>query len=221
MGIFIVMIRRLLIVQCLHMKENNEFEKLFISNIAELHSWLKINHHRERSIWLVKNKKDSGLPYISYDEIVDELICFGWVDSLPRKLDATKTMLLISPRNSKSNWSAINKDRVEKLRKANRLEPSGLLTIEKAKSNGTWDFLSDVESLVIPKDLANALDSYDKAEYYFNRFPNSSKRGILEWIKIAKKDETRKKRVEETAIKASKNRKANHPKGRDSGPRDD
>jgi len=203
------------------MKENNEFEKLFISNIVELNGWLKINHHQEKSIWLVRNKKDSGLPYISYDEIVDELICFGWVDSLPRKFDGIKTMLLISPRNPKSNWSSINKDRVEKLRKANRLEPSGQLAIERAKSNGAWDFLSDVERLVIPRDLAKALICYDKADYYFNRFPTSSKRGILEWIKNAKKDETRKKRVEETAIKASMNRKANHPKGRDLGPKDD
>ncbi len=198
----------------------DNLNKIFIESVAELIDWLHINHDNEESVWLIKWKKETGEPFISYNEIVDQLLCYGWVDSLPRKLDDQKTMLLISPRNPKSNWSGVNKKRVARLIKKGMMKPSGMKVITLAKKNGSWSFLNDVEKLIVPDDLASALKRYDKAVYYFNRFPNSSKRGILEWIKNAKKQPTREKRIEETAFKASQNMKANHPKGRDSGPID-
>jgi uncharacterized protein YdeI (YjbR/CyaY-like superfamily) len=100
------------------------------------------------------------------------------------------------------------------------MEASGIKVIETAKKNGAWDFLNDVENLIIPKDLDEALKSNEKARYYFERFPKSSKRGILEWIKNAKQYATRQKRVKETVTKAAENIKANHPMGRNAGPRD-
>jgi uncharacterized protein YdeI (YjbR/CyaY-like superfamily) len=198
----------------------SESEKVFVENVQELRAWLKKNYTRTESVWLVKRKKDFAETFISYDEIVDELICFGWVDSLPRKLDDQRTMLRISPRNPKSNWSGVNKKRVERLSKAGKMEASGLKMIEIAKTNGTWDFLNDVEQLIIPPDLEAAFKTNDKARYYYNRFPDSSKRGILEGIKNAKQASTRKKRIRETIVKAAENIKANHPKGRDAGPKD-
>lgn len=98
------------------------------------------------------------------------------------------------------------------------MKPAGLDLVEHAKKTGTWNFLDEVEKGVIPPDLAQALKSHQKAEYYLNRFPDSSKRGILEWIKSAKRKETREKRINETARKASENIKANHLEGRDAGP---
>ncbi|MEL6670196.1 MAG: YdeI/OmpD-associated family protein, partial [Bacteroidota bacterium] len=172
------------------------------------------------SVWLVKWKKNSGMPYFSYDEMVDELIAFGWVDSLPRKLDERQTMCRISPRNPKSNWSKVNKDRVERLLRKGRMHPAGLALVEQAKENGTWTFLDDVEQLIIPPDLESALSANKQAAFYFERFPKSSKRGILEWIKNAKRAPTRKSRIEETVNKATLNIKANHPKGRDAGPKE-
>jgi len=100
------------------------------------------------------------------------------------------------------------------------MEAPGKRIVEAAKQNGPWDFLNDVENLIIPKDLDEALKSNEKARYYFERFPKSSKRGILEWIKNAKQDTTRQKRVQETVTKAAENIKANHPEGRNVGPRD-
>lgn len=195
-------------------------EKILIESPTQLRLWLKENHTQTESFWLVKWKKGTGKPFISYDEIVDELMCFGWVDSLPRKLDEEKTMLRISPRNPKSNWSGVNKKRVARLLKAGKMEASGLALVEIGKQNGTWNFLDDVEQLIIPPDLATALEKVEKAAYYFDRFPPSSKRGILEWIKSAKQPATREKRIQETAAKAGKNIKANHPKGRDAGPKE-
>lgn len=168
---------------------------------------------------MVKWKKESRKPYVAYSDIVDQLLCFGWVDSLPRKLDSEKSMLLISPRKPKSNWSGVNKKKVERLMKSGQMAPAGIKMVEIAKQNGTWNTLDEVEQLLVPDDLTKAFAKYTKAEFYFNRFPPSSKRGILEWIQNAKQETTRTKRIEETAQKASQNIKANFPKGRDAGPK--
>lgn len=192
--------------------------KVFVENGSELRAWLEAYHDKEQSVWLVKWKKTAGQSFISYEEIVQELLCFGWVDSLARKLDAEKTMLLISPRSPKSNWSASNKDRIKRLMAEGRMAAAGLKSVEVAKENGRWNFLDEVEALIVPPDLEEALAVYPKASYYYQRFPDSSKRGILEWIKNAKRPETRAKRIRETAEKAAVNLKANHPEGRNFGP---
>jgi len=199
----------------------SEVDKLFVQDVSELRDWLEENYAQNESVWLVKWKKDFGKTYISYDEIVDELLCFGWVDSLPRKLDDKRTMLRISPRNPRSSWSKVNKERVMRLINAGKMQLPGLKMVEIAKSNGAWDFLNDVEDLIIPPDLEEALKKNGNAKYFYERFPNSSKRGILEWIKNAKQESTRRKRILETVSKAAKNIKANHPKGRDAGPKDE
>lgn len=195
-----------------------ECDKIFIESIEDLRKWLSTNYASKRSVWIVTWKKGSGHPYISYDEVVDQCLCFGWIDSLPKKLDSERTMLRISPRNPKSNWSKLNKERVDKLIKAGWMEPNGIAMVELAKRTGTWNFLDDVENLELPEDLEAEFENHPNSKQMFQRFPPSSQRGILEWIKTAKKDSTRKKRIIETAIKASQNIKANHPKGRDAGP---
>ena len=199
---------------------SKQLEQITVKSSAELRSWLAQHHASSGSVWLVTWKKDSGHPYLSYDEIVDQCLCFGWVDSLPRKLDEQRTMLRISPRNPKSNWSQTNKERISQLMEAGLMEPSGMALVEQAKKSGTWYFLDNVERLEMPDDLRREFDEYPGSRRLFDRFPNSSKRGILEWIKSAKTEATRRKRIVETASKAAKNQKANHPKGRDAGPKD-
>ena len=174
----------------------------------EWRAWLDANHESAESIWLVTFKKASGKPHVSYDAVVEEAICFGWIDSLPRKLDDERTMLLLSPRKPGSAWSKANKDRVERMEVAGKMHPAGLWKIEQSKADGSWTFLDDVEAIIVPDDLAAALTEYDNAEA-FTAFPPSTKRGILEWIKQAKRAETRSKRVRETAELASKNVRAN------------
>lgn len=187
-----------------------DFPRVQIESRAEWRAWLAANHESAESIWLVTFKKGSGRPYVPYDDVVEEAICFGWVDSLPRKLDEERTMLLLSPRKPGSAWSKANKERAERMNAAGKMKPDGLRKIEQSKADGSWNFLDDVEALVVPEDLSAALEGHESAGENFAAFPPSSKRGILEWIKQAKKPETRGKRIRETAELASRNVRANH-----------
>ncbi len=169
--------------------------------------WLASHYQQVDSIWLVTYKKHTA-HYLSYDAIVEEALCYGWIDSLPRKLDDDRTMLLISPRKAKSVWSKLNKTRVAVLLEQGLIQPAGLVKIERAKADGSWTFLDDVEALVIPDDLAAALASNTAAQQYFEAFAPSAKKGILQWIKMAKRGSTRQQRVEKTVSLAAQNIKA-------------
>lgn len=184
-------------------------ERVQVESRGEWRAWLTQNYTRRDGIWLVTFKKHCGDRYVSYDDIVEEALCFGWIDSLGRKLDEERTMLWISPRKPGSNWSKLNKDRVEKLIAAGLMTPAGLEKIEAAQQDGTWTALDEVEAQVIPADLESALARYNLARQNFEAFPRSVKRGILEWIGNAKQPQTRAKRIEETARLAEDNIRAN------------
>ena len=176
---------------------------------AEWRAWLADNHRTAPGVWLTTNKKKSGNAHLSYDEAVEEALCFGWIDSLPRKLDDARSMLLFTPRKPKSGWSKLNKTRVETLLAAGLMTAAGLEKIELAKKNGAWTSLDAVEALTIPPDLQAALDANPTARGYFEGFSKSARKGILQWIESAKRPETRQKRIEETVTLAAKNEKAN------------
>lgn len=171
--------------------------------------WLMDNHAKSPGVWLVFFKKDSGKSSVGYDEAVEEALCFGWIDSLPNKIDEYSYKQLFSPRKPKSNWSKLNKERVEKLIAAGLMQAAGLEKIELAKQNGTWDALNDVEQLLVPADMQQALDANPIAQENWEKFSRSVRRSILEWILNAKREETRAKRIEETVRLAAQNIKAN------------
>lgn len=189
-----------------------------VGSAAELRDWLLREGERSGSVWLVTARKHVAGRHLGWADLVDDLLCFGWIDSLPRKLDADRTMHLISPRKPGSAWSAINKAKVEKLLAEGRMTPRGLATIEAAKRDGSWDALAEADPENPPLDLVAALAAEPSAEAFFARFPRSSRRAILEWIALAKTPETRAKRIAETVRLAGENRKANYPRGRDAGP---
>jgi len=184
------------------------FEKVEVSSRQAWREWLSDHYEQTESIWLITYKKHTGDRYLPYDHIVEEALCFGWIDSLPRKLDEDRTMLLISPRKPKSVWSKLNKTRVDKLIKQALMMPPGLKKIEQAKKDGSWIFLDDVEALIIPDDLAAALATNPEAKAYFDAFSPSAKKGILQWIKMAKKEQTRQRRIQKTVELAAQNKKA-------------
>lgn len=179
----------------------------------EWRAWLEHHHTRTEGVWLISYKKAAGKPTVEYDAAVEEALCFGWVDSKGNKLDDERTMLWMAPRKSGSGWSRPNKERIERLLAAGLIAPAGLAKIEAAKQDGSWSALDAVEALEVPPDLDQALSMYAMARQYWDAFPRSVKRAILEWISNAKRPETRAKRIEETARLAAENKRANQWRG--------
>ena len=184
----------------------------YASNTQAWRDWLADNCHSEKSIWLIIYRKDSGVPSVYYDEAVDQALCFGWVDSKPNKRDDRSFYQFFAKRNPKSNWSGVNKRKIARLTEQGLMAEPGLEMVAHAKATGTWDALNDVENGVIPPDLQAALAQYPLATSFFEAFPPSVRRGILEWIFNAKRPETRAKRIAETARLAQDNIRANQYK---------
>ncbi|MGZ7108239.1 MAG: YdeI/OmpD-associated family protein [Methanobacterium sp.] len=184
-----------------------QFQRIEAKTRKEWHDWLKKNHLTSPGIWLVYYKKSSLNDTISYEEAVEEAICFGWIDSKVNALDEERYMQIFTPRKSGSIWSKSNKQRVEKLIEQGLMQPAGLEKVETAKKDGSWNFLDDIEDLIMPEDLKAALNSNDIAKNNFEAFGASSKKQILYWIKSAKRDVTRKNRIEKTLELAARNEK--------------
>ncbi|MDZ4728008.1 MAG: YdeI/OmpD-associated family protein [Leptospira sp.] len=186
--------------------------KLFYAKSRkEWRTWLKKNQSKEKSVWLVLYKKSSSVTSVTYDEAVEEALCFGWIDSIKKKRDEESSIQYFSKRKPKSNWSKLNKQRVARLIEQGLMTPTGLEMIELAKSTGTWTALDSIEDLTIPDDLHKLFNKNKKAYANFMLFSSSSKKIILLWILSAKKTETRQQRIEQTVDLAGKNIKANHP----------
>lgn len=188
----------------------DQLEQVEVASRAQWRAWLKKNHGRTEGIWLVSYKKHVVGKHLSWDGIVEEALCFGWIDSTARALDADRRMLYVRPRKPKSVWSRINKARIETLVAQKRMAAPGLRAIELAKANGSWSAIDHVETLAVPDDLANALFRNKKAQAFFDAFPPSSRKIILHWISSAKTAATRDKRIKETVALAAKNIRANH-----------
>ena len=173
--------------------------------------WLAAHHERETGVWFVYAKvaAPESMPRVSVDEAIEEALCFGWIDSRPRKLDDHRSMLWFAPRRAGSGWSALNKRRIERVTQAGLMTPAGQRLIDAAQADGSWSLLDDVEALTVPDDLAAELARYESAAAYFAAFPPSVRRGILEWIVQAKRPDTRARRIAETAELAEHDLRAN------------
>jgi uncharacterized protein YdeI (YjbR/CyaY-like superfamily) len=187
-------------------KENSYYAK----NKAAWRDWLTKNSNATAAVWLIIYHKISDTPSLTYEEAVEEALCFGWIDSKPNKRDPESYYLFFSKRKPKSNWSKANRERAERMIQSKQMTNKGLEMVELAKKTGTWLALKEVQDSILPEDLKRALEKNTKANQNFEKFPPSSKRIILEWILNAKKEETRLKRITETVDLASIGIKANH-----------
>jgi uncharacterized protein YdeI (YjbR/CyaY-like superfamily) len=169
--------------------------------------WLKENHNSKQSIWLVYYKKKSDIPTVSYSDAVDEALCFGWIDSTKKSLDHETFMQFFCKRKPKSVWSKINKGKVQRLIDSGLMTKAGLDSIETAKQNGSWTILDDVEELKIPKDLAKGFKTQPGSKDYFLNLSKSVRKSILQWLVLAKRPETRQKRIDVIAELAAQHLK--------------
>lgn len=176
---------------------------LEVHSQAELRDWLAANHATSGTQWLITWRQHTP-HHLPWSEIVDELLCWGWIDSQPGKVDTDRTRLRISPRNPRSSWSGVNKTKIAALRAAGRMQPVGEAMVALAQANGMWDFLTDVEALLVPHDLATALGDHRIA---WEGWPRTQKRASLEWIKTAKTAPTRAKRIADCAAAAREGRR--------------
>jgi uncharacterized protein YdeI (YjbR/CyaY-like superfamily) len=175
---------------------------LIVRTRADLRAWLADHHAGPGPVWLASFKKHHP-SYLAYEPQVEELLCWGWIDSVTRALDVDRSMILIAPRNPKSAWSAINKAHVAHARANGAMTPAGEAKIAAAQANGMWGFLDDVERLEVPPDLAAALEG-QAARPGWEGWPRSVRRGTLEWIKTAKGTATRADRIAHAAETAAK-----------------
>jgi len=165
--------------------------------------WLELNHTKKVAVWLILYKKKSPDHNLSWGESVDEALCFGWIDSVKKTIDSEKYKQYFSRRKAKSNWSKINKDKVEILIDEGLMEEAGYRSIEIAKKNGSWTILDEIEALVIPEDLKEELANYNGADEYFESLSTSDKKILLHWVVSAKRKETRQKRILEIVENAN------------------
>lgn len=185
---------------------------------GEWRAWLSEHHATASGVWLVSWRKPAGRPAVGYEESVCEALCFGWVDSVQRKIDEQRTRLYFAPRKPRSGWARTNKRRVEQLRADGLMTAAGERAIAVAQANGAWSLLDDVEELVEPADLGDAFDAAPPAWDQWRGFPPSARRGILEWIVQARTPATRAKRVAESARLAALGQRANQWRPRDAPP---
>jgi uncharacterized protein YdeI (YjbR/CyaY-like superfamily) len=187
-------------------------ERVEPADRAGWRAWLAANHPRRDPVWLVIPK--GGATDLDAAAAAEEALCFGWIDSLPRKLDERRWMLLVSPRKPGSPWSRVNEARVARLREAGLLAPAGEGRIAAAVADGFWDSYEVAESLEEPPDLAAALEADEAAGRSWAGFAPSARKGILWWIASARTPGTRARRVAETARLATLGLRANFPESK-------
>jgi uncharacterized protein YdeI (YjbR/CyaY-like superfamily) len=172
--------------------------------------WLTQNHDSKQAVWLLLYKKEANQPTIAWNEAVDQALCFGWIDSKRKPLDDEKFLQFFSKRKPRGTWSKVNKEKVLQLAEAGLMTKAGLDCIEKAKQNGSWAILDEVEELKIPEDLEEDLVRKPGAMDFYLSLSKSVRKSILLWLVLAKRAETRQSRIKEIAELASQKLKPKH-----------
>lgn len=181
---------------------------LYFRNRKEWRSWLERNHSGEKKVWLIDYKKHTDKERIPYDDAVEEALCYGWIDSTVKRMDEERYKQKFTPRNDRSEWSELNKKRVEKLISDGSMTDAGLSKVAYAKESGAWD--KSPSGGIIPErsaEFENALESNETARIYFEKLAPSHKKRYLAWITSAKRDDTRIRRIEEAVRMLSSGQK--------------
>jgi len=185
-------------------------ETFYPTSRAAWRAWLQENHNSSRAVWLICYKKKANKPTITWEESVEEALCFGWIDSIRKTIDEEKFIQFYSKRKPNGTWSKINKDKIIQLIDKKLMTEAGFASIEKAKQNGSWTILDEVEALIIPDDLEEAFIQNPNSKEFYLSLSKSTRKAILQWIVLAKQPETRIKRINELVERASQNLKPKH-----------
>ncbi|WP_426594053.1 YdeI/OmpD-associated family protein [Cellulomonas sp. McL0617] len=177
----------------------DDAEQVHVESPRQWRDWLTEHHATSSGIWLVTWRPASGKPQVTYEQTIEEALCFGWIDGQAQTLDADRTALWLTRRRPGSGWSVLSKQRVARVEADGRMTPVGRAVIDEAKADGSWSRYDDADSLVLPADLVDAFALRDGSREHWESFSEAVRRAILRWIVDARRDVTRAARVEETA----------------------
>lgn len=175
----------------------------FDSALREIHpktpagwrSWLEKNHETSDGVWLIYYRASTGSRRLSWEAAVREALCFGWIDSKVKSIDDERYKQIFTPRKPASVWSKINKQHIDELTASDLMTDAGRRAVEVAKANGAWSLLDPVDALIVPPDLASALQGSERAREAYKALSNTAKWALLYPLYSAKREETRAKRV--------------------------
>lgn len=177
------------------------------ASLTDWQDWLAANHLSGEGVWLVVQRR--GATHLTYEELIREALCWGWVDGQARPLDGDRSLLWFTHRKSSSPWAASNKARVADLQAQGRLQPEGIAEIERAKADGRWTILDSVDALTEPAELTAALDALPTARQTWDAYPPSVKKLALGSIALARREETKAARIAGIVEKAGRGERPN------------
>mgnify|MGYP000313930098 CR=1 FL=1 len=163
---------------------------------TDLDQWLKVNHNIESELWVKIFKKGSGVPSVTWNDVVLEILCWGWIDGVKKSIDEQAYLQRITPRKARSSWSKRNTKHVARLINEGRMTEHGLVHVHAAKADGRWESAYVVSEMKVPADFLAALDSKPKAKHFFESLTKSSQYVIAYGLISAKKAETRQRRFD-------------------------
>ncbi|MBN1232558.1 MAG: YdeI/OmpD-associated family protein [Candidatus Coatesbacteria bacterium] len=184
------------ILDCIHVSDRNEWE-----------NWLAGNSDNKKEIWLIFYKKSSLKTSISYSDALDVALCYGWIDSIIKRLDDEKYLRKFTVRKNRSKWSVANIKRVKKLISEGRMREEGMKVFDKKLLNIDLKESPKKTMPEEPPDLMEVLSSNEKALKFYLKLTPSNKRNYINWINDAKKEETRKRRIKKFFSMLKRNEK--------------
>ena len=178
------------------MPEPDLLRTMTFATSKDLSEWLKVNHATESELWVKIFKKKSGIQSVTWNDVVIEILCWGWIDGVKTSIDDQAYLQRITPRRARSNWSKRKTDHVERLISEDRMKEAGLVHVNTAKADGRWENAYVVSEMEVPEDFLAALENQPKVKLFFETLNKSSSYVIAYGLTSAKKPETRQRRFE-------------------------
>lgn len=176
------------------MPEPDPTKILSFASPTDLGRWLKVNHATESELWVKIFKKQSGIPSVTWDDVVIESLCWGWIDGIKKSIDDQAYLQRVTPRTARSNWSKRNRAHAERLISEGRMTESGLAQVRAAQADDRWENAYAVSEMKVPLDFLAALERKPEAKQFFETLNKSSRYVIAQGLTSAKKPETRQRR---------------------------
>ncbi|MBU2972377.1 YdeI/OmpD-associated family protein [Pseudoalteromonas sp. C2R02] len=159
-----------------------------------LGDWLKLNHATESELWVKIFKKSTKVQSVTWNDVVIEVLCWGWIDGIKKSIDDQAYLQRITPRKINSNWSKRNTEHVERLIAAKRMQESGLVHVRAAKADGRWQSAYVISEIKVPDDFLAELENQSRAKCFFEKLNKSNRYVIAYGLTSAKKVDTRHRR---------------------------